>query len=47
MVIEFSLEPGLKVLCIRFKKPTETELGELSVLGFICLLMVILRRLRR
>jgi len=27
-VIEVSLELGLKMLCIRFKKPTKTELGE-------------------
>ena len=27
-VIEVSLEPKLKVLCIRFKKPGKTELGE-------------------
>lgn len=28
VVIEVSLEPNLKMLCIRFKKPTKTELGE-------------------
>ena len=27
-VIEVSLEPKLKVLCIRFKKPTKLELAE-------------------
>jgi hypothetical protein len=27
-VIEVSLEPKLKMLCIRFKKPTVAELGE-------------------
>lgn len=28
VVIEVSLESNLKMLCIRFKKPTKTELGE-------------------
>jgi hypothetical protein len=27
-VIEVSLEPSLRMLCIRFKKPVKTELGE-------------------
>jgi len=27
-VIEVSLEPKLKLLCIRFKKPVKAELGE-------------------
>ena len=27
-VIEVSLEPKLNVLCIRFRKPTKSELGE-------------------
>jgi hypothetical protein len=27
-VIEVSLEPKLKTLCIRFKRPTEAEFGE-------------------
>jgi hypothetical protein len=27
-VIEVSLEPKLKVLCVRFKKPVKAELGE-------------------
>lgn len=27
-IIEVSLEPKLNMLCIRFKKPSKTELGE-------------------
>lgn len=27
-IIEVSLEPKLKMLCIRFKKPSEAEFGE-------------------
>ena len=27
-VIEVSLEPKLKMLCVRFKRPTKAELGE-------------------
>jgi hypothetical protein len=32
-VIEVSLEPKLKVLCVRFKKPAEVELAEPVRLG--------------